>query len=641
MKLSWYSLCVVVVLLLVFISGYAKLWTQEQESGDLRLIDWEGYSDGVYINGSLMGYTPYLATLQEGDKIEIAYMAPYVYSRKYDDSITLPGQNQPKILCFSLANKYFLVNNKPFGLQIKNRLWNFATNNTDHIRHVSFEQIDFTEALAEQLAKIKGLKSLTIYHDHLTDKMLSNLSKIEQLEFVTIDTIAENLHTVDHLKTLSRLRSLNIGYSISAQEILELQQLKVLQYLRLREITDEKAVSIAQLKNLKSLALSHLELTTAGWNTLNSLPYLHNLATMVSDKTDISGLSKLQHLRTLHVETSRQYVHLLKTLYNLTSLSIDSYGREAFTEQEWCCLQDLKSLNALDLHAYKISYKGLRYLKGMAKLKSLHIQTNTSVEPDELDNVRYLKSLCQLVIPCSKIGDNGLAALQELPGLNFLDISRGEISDEGLSHLEKLTKLTYLNLSGNTLISDKGLVKLQKLSQLKFLSLMDTHFQGNGFQYLKNCKQLQTLLLSGSGVSDDVLAYVAQLPTLRRLILWYTEVADPGIAYLRKHPSLMAIDLSGADYLTNRGIEYLTEIPHLQYLRFSSSSLLDDGCANSFAKMKNLKSLYLEGVRISDAAVPQLKKMTNLEVLSVKGTMVTAEGLQELQQALPECEVYY
>ena len=640
MKLSWYSLCVV-VLLSVFISGYAKLYTQEPEPGDLRLIDCEGYKAGVDINGVFMGYTPYLATLQEGDRAEIGHTITYIYSHEYDDSITPPGQSQPKLLCFDLTNKYFLVNNKPFGLQIKSRPWNFATNNTNHIRHVSLDQADVTEALAEQLAKIKSMKSLTIYHDRLTEKMLNNLRKLEQLEFLKISTAVEHLHTICNFKSLSQLRSLDIAYSISAQEILELQQLKNLQYLRLSGITDEHVESIAKLKNLKSLSLAYLQLTAVGWDTLSSLPYLQSLASDFSDKTNILGLSKISHLRTLHLETSPQYVHLLKTLYNLTSLSIRSYDRESFTEHEWCCLQDLKELNSLDIYECKVSYKGLRYLKGMQKLQSLCIRTNTNIEPEELDNVRYMKSLRQLVIPRSKIGDKSLAALQELPNLNFLDISEGGISDAGLSHLEKLTKLTYLNISWNKLLSDKCLAKLQKLSQLKSLSLMGIHFQGNGFQHLKNCRQLHTLQLLGSSLADDVVVYIAQLPTIHSLTLWNTSITDQGIASLRGHPSLTSLDLSGADNLTNRCIEYLVEIPQLQYLVFSCSSLIDDGCANSFAKMKNLRSLYLEEMRIGDASVQYLKKMANLEMLSVRATLVTAEGIKKLQQALPACEVNY
>ena len=58
-------------------------------------------------------------------------------------------------------------------------------------------------------------------------------------------------------------------------------------------------------------------------------------------------------------------------------------------------------------------------------------------------------------------------------------------------------------------------------------------------------------------------------------------------------------------------------------------------------ELKYLRSLRLVGTRISDDAVPHLRKMEALKYLYVKDTRLTKQGLNLLAEALPECKTIY
>ena len=55
--------------------------------------------------------------------------------------------------------------------------------------------------------------------------------------------------------------------------------------------------------------------------------------------------------------------------------------------------------------------------------------------------------------------------------------------------------------------------------------------------------------------------------------------------------------------------------------------------------MTTLEVLFLVRTKIGDAGLKHLAGMTNLEHLGLAGTQVTAEGVADLQKALPNCKI--
>jgi hypothetical protein len=58
-------------------------------------------------------------------------------------------------------------------------------------------------------------------------------------------------------------------------------------------------------------------------------------------------------------------------------------------------------------------------------------------------------------------------------------------------------------------------------------------------------------------------------------------------------------------------------------------------------KLTNLKSLRLGGWQFTDDALEHLAWLTNLEYLEFSGTQLTDDGVRNLQEALPNCEIFH
>jgi hypothetical protein len=89
-------------------------------------------------------------------------------------------------------------------------------------------------------------------------------------------------------------------------------------------------------------------------------------------------------------------------------------------------------------------------------------------------------------------------------------------------------------------------------------------------------------------------------------------VSDEGLAYLAEIPSLSVLDLSGTQ-ITDDGLRHLTGL-ELRSLRISNPQLTDDSVKHLEA-MKSIRRLSVRGTKISDQAKEHLKKVIpNLDV---------------------------
>lgn len=68
---------------------------------------------------------------------------------------------------------------------------------------------------------------------------------------------------------------------------------------------------------------------------------------------------------------------------------------------------------------------------------------------------------------------------------------------------------------------------------------------------------------------------------------------------------------------------------------------LTDEAIPHIRPLKTLQSLHLDGSLITDACITNLGLMTGLRMLSVGNTLMTPEGIQQLQRELPKCKIKY
>ena len=56
--------------------------------------------------------------------------------------------------------------------------------------------------------------------------------------------------------------------------------------------------------------------------------------------------------------------------------------------------------------------------------------------------------------------------------------------------------------------------------------------------------------------------------------------------------------------------------------------------------MTQLEDLELSDTQVTDAGLTHLKGLSRLTYLNLKGTKVTIQGIKELQEALPNCDIH-
>jgi internalin A len=247
-------------------------------------------------------------------------------------------------------------------------------------------------------------------------------------------------------------------------------------------------------------------------------------------------------------------------------------------------------------------------------------------------HLRGLTHLRELRLGGAKVTGAGLVHLRGMTGLKQLDLQDIPLTDADLSNLEGLTRMEILTLT-SPWITDAGLAHLKGMTQLKRLNLPLTGIRGEGLEHLELMNQLRFLNLTRSRIAD--LSFLPPLPALISLDLDGAPVDSPQLAFLSKASNLEILGLS----LTNVDDTGLTKLEGfkrtLKRLRLSGTKITDAGIP-SLLILENLEILDLADTKVTDATLDRITGFKNLKTFDVKGATITDVGLDRLRQTLPE-----
>ena len=140
-------------------------------------------------------------------------------------------------------------------------------------------------------------------------------------------------------------------------------------------------------------------------------------------------------------------------------------------------------------------------------------------------------------------------------------------------------------------------------------------------------ERVRLVSLSNTPVSD--LSHLANLKYLEKLLLQRTPVSNLSPLGELKHLELLWLHNTQVSDLSP-----LAELTNLKDLPLINTQVSD---LSPLAELKNLKELYLSNTQVSDLS--PLAELKNLEILTLGNTQVSEEQVQELRQALPNCEI--
>lgn len=280
----------------------------------------------------------------------------------------------------------------------------------------------------------------------------------------------------------------------------------------------------------------------------------------------------------------------------------------------------------VSLNHKKFGDDGLARLKWLAGLEDLSLY-GTEVTDAGLPQLGTLANLTHLNLGALRLSGAGLAPLGALTKLTYLDLSSTPISDDGLAYLKPLTNLTALGLVG-TRVTDAGLVHLAGLRHLNDLRLNGAPVTGKGLAALKPLSSLGYLRLDGTQLTDDGVEELGQLTQLAYLELGGVPITDEGVRHLSLLVNLTLLDLSRTR-VTDAGLAHLHGLSNLTRLRLDATQITDAGTKH-LAALQNLQNLEMYGAQVTDVGLGHLATLSELRGLDLGGTRITDSGLAYL-----------
>lgn len=408
-----------------------------------------------------------------------------------------------------------------------------------------------------------------------------------------------------------------------------------------KSVRSGRLTDLGKLTELTSLKLADNRITTLDF--LKPLKKLVSLDLSNNEITDISALSGLQSLRTLHLDGNK--IEDFSPLYSLKKLTMLTIGDIEIKESQ---LKELKEkLPGCLIYSDEAKEDVIDVTLGGKTFKSSVTELDLSgCGIKDISSLSVCTKLTKLDLSDNSISD--ISPLVDIPGLTELDLSDNDIGD--ISPLVSMTKLTKLDLSNNRIKSAAAIKELTKLTELqlggnklgsfsavgkltslKTLGLNDTGLKDADLSGLYNLKNLKKLNIEDNGSLTES-AVAALQKKLTGCTISHSEFAKPielgGKTFPADAETVEATELGITDISKAAGF---TNIKHLDLSKNNISSV------SALSALTSLESLDLSDNKLSD--VSALHSLTNLRQLWLRGNDLSAEQIDALRAALPDCYI--
>jgi WD40 repeat protein len=268
---------------------------------------------------------------------------------------------------------------------------------------------------------------------------------------------------------------------------------------------DDHFRSVAELKNLKTLTLGHLNIQGRGLQLLENCRELKSLNIGAARRIDsLEGLSALEQLETLSLDGCN--IRIWKGLEQLTNLKDLAITGSRINGTELTALKSLKNLTKLSLKGRSIDDR----------------ESDDFFSGEDLEPLTHLSKLESLKLDGIAIGPNAVPHLRKLEQLRTLDVTGTEIGDSVIQAVERMENLTTAQLG---ILSNESLVKLSKHPSLTHLYFSGRDINSHGLASLGDSTSLRHLSAWGFWTPYPILDFARDLKTMpRKKILVYDHV---------------------------------------------------------------------------------------------------------------------
>lgn len=202
-------------------------------------------------------------------------------------------------------------------------------------------------------------------------------------------------------------------------------------------------------------------------------------------------------------------------------------------------------------------------------------------------------------------------------------------------NLRDMLKITSLELNASESGGAKGIDKKSREASVKSIEAIKYCLNLESIQVSHNVEKDGGLWALDSKLSD--ISPLKNLKKLENIKLLYTQVTD--ITPLSDHKNVKSLSLrTYKNYGKQKiiGIESLNQFTALEIFDAEGYYLPD---LSFLSGAKTLKSIFVQGCSTKD--ISAISNLTDLENVTLGNINITDSQKKELQEALPNCEIYF
>ncbi|MDR2440306.1 MAG: hypothetical protein LBE12_13180 [Planctomycetaceae bacterium] len=318
------------------------------------------------------------------------------------------------------------------------------------------------------------------------------------------------------------------------------------------------------------------------------------------------------------------------------SLTIDSSDLNEDTFDLFAKQTDLETL--LIANYRELNDLMVGKLAGLKKLKHLRLKNSSITDNAVKTIVESFPLLSSLDISSNTLlTDNSLKEIAKLKELTELVVNYCNFSEFGMMDISELPKLTTLDIRANMQVGNSGLNYLTSLPLLKSLKHLSPAVDDTGLEALTAVKGLETLEIQDFNITDRSGQFIRQFENLSNLIIMRCQgFGSSGILEL-KGMKLNRLTLRGLPSINDTGMEVFRELTTLKRLYLNELTSISDAGILNLVYLKDLDTLDIWEIPITDQALETISKLTNLKTLLLRSTQITDASV-DLLLAMPKLE---
>lgn len=338
---------------------------------------------------------------------------------------------------------------------------------------------------------------------------------------------------------LDEMSDLTLVGELDANLVSQLKRLPILESLALESANVDESV-VDGLENhptLNQLFLSNCTLTPETLSALEVLPI--NLSLSLEDQSVsdefLVALTKCKNLRTLRFfgcNIDNERLQLLQGSSTTTQLALNG------TKVTTAGLVSLQAVNkgwTVELQSIDAERRDSTPPNRFPSSDSMGTQSRLDFAGPCIDDALFdciapAKHLQILSLGNCSITNSGFARIRTFTELKQLYIASKHLMDEDLAAVTELPQLEYLFLNAHS-IHGEGLASLPP--SIVTLTLRTPQVDSTALNKLSHLNRLQDLTLEGSNFTDQSLQTLPSFPELKQLTLYDTMTTEQGVASLK------------------------------------------------------------------------------------------------------------